>query len=1013
MAGGFSYVSLAPHGHADNRQNRYSYDRQQQLSPNPLHLATSQRSSDDPVSPLESDDGSSIHLDRTVSLATVKSPQLPTVQIYPAIAEERTSPPECHRQPEPYNGQNNETAAPYGLFPTTYSSRQQSTYSEQVQQYYSTNAATFDNTYSSNYPRNDSPFQAQQQKDRQSPFPSRPPSAQTTRPPKIRKYRVFREWKWEIATLVFLFILLIGLGLLLGFQNKKRVPDWGRYINLNTVLALMSTFLRAGLVYILTQIISQRKWTWFAATEDATVHHGSSNRLRPLGHVQRFDEGSRNPFKAIWMFAGVLRGRDLISLGAAVIFLLSFLVGPFVQQASQTESCTESGPGGVANVPNARYVPREGGYVRGYPARLGEATSDTVVALLSTATAPKGIENRVGFACETGNCTFSGLDPVLGGRGEQRDVSGRDSASVDLTLPYLGTTYSPVPKSLTEQSALFLSQTHSTVGICRYCSDISAGINVTAKQNRRDVGSLAGMSVSANPFGVVFNMSSAYGMEDWFGPLLSPEHGMAARYALHNTTMLMVNGADSFLAAACHMYPCLRTYSSAVRSGELLEVESADSTSQQPLKRLERQFWPAKMGTLDDRPATTDMSSSHGVGASWSGQKIFYATIKSPCRATTPVDATVAADINTSPVYTRSNMSSSSAAVDIIMYQPRVLDAVMLPVTSADKGEADLDDYAEADYHWAHYRVPEECIYRHAFNFHTAVGSVLRGSILSGLCRDDPRSGATCDAPIDVVASSIEALYHKGGASMGSIEGWFQDFADAITARYRFQFGAADWAGNTDETAAGRPVLPRGQAQGQVWLTVVCIAMEDRWLQFPLALLLATTLLLAATVFGTWRHRFDRPVWKDSVLPMLFYNGKFSQHGGPVGQQADYGYAGAGQWAMPGGKEGGNDYHQAGGLPGRLLEAREMQRIADQTMVTFDWPGSTNRRWAEPGGEGHATGVLYDSHAQTQASDRPGTMYDGGPQYGTAVSHPRRPFLRMPWHQQLSMDSLLDNSSHR
>ncbi|KXJ86388.1 hypothetical protein Micbo1qcDRAFT_236924 [Microdochium bolleyi] len=1017
MAGRFSYASLTPRGHGaaavddDNLHSR-------QLSPNSLHHATSLRGSARPVSPLESEDGMSVHLDRSVSLATTKSARFqPTVEVHPVIAEEHSfSRHQQHPQPDPYDGEKNDTAGPYGAYSTIpmdrLSEHEPSAYRGHNQHHYSTDGVTYGNTYPTNQPS-----QTYQQDHAPSPPTHSIPPEQTPSPPKIPKYRIWREWKWEIATLVALFALLLGLGILLRVHDKARVPDWGRYVNLNTVLALMSTFFRAGLVFVLSQIIAQRKWSWFAATEDAAHHR--SNKPRPLGHIEKFDGASRNPFKAFWLFTGVLHGRDLISLGAAVLFLVSFLVGPFVQQASQTEPCTKPGQGGLAALPMAQYVPREGGFIRGYPGKGGEATSDTIVALLSTATAPRGVENRVGFTCETGNCTFNqSPDPAIidGEKANRRRrstpaTSSQPLASADLALPFLGSTTYHLD-NLTAQADFFLSKTHSTVGVCSYCSDISSSVKTTPKQTGPDVGSLAGMNVSRNAFGTVFNMSSAYNisarMEQWLGSALSPEHGMTARYALHNTTMLMINDPDyiapgpndtststtpvpdSFLAAACHMYPCLRTFSSAVRSGELVEAEAADSTSKQPLKRLERQFWPAKMGTLADRPRGIDMSSDHGSGTTWSGSGIFYATIKSPCSVWIPWDVGSISD-NHQPVYTRANMSSSPIAVDMIMYQPRILDDVMKPLaTGTGVGGDDPQQQQEADYHWVHYRAPEACIYRHAYNFHRAVGSVLRDSILSGSCKADPRTGPACTAPISVIASTLEALYAKGAASTGSIEAWFRDFADAVTARYRFQFGAATWNNGTDELVGGRPPLEKGQVRGEVWLTVVCIAMDEKWLRFPLALLLATAVLLVATVYGTWRHRHHRPVWKDSVLPMLFYNAKFSQGGLQHGQ-------GQGPVFIDE-KERGDDYHHAGETPDRLLEAREMQKIADRTMVTFDWPGSTLYRGLEHGGDGHSTGAMGSGQQQ-----------DGN----SGVPQPRRPFLRMPWQRRMSVDSLLDNNARR
>jgi hypothetical protein len=133
--------------------------------------------------------------------------------------------------------------------------------------------------------------------------------------------------------------------------DGKPTPDWGQYLNLNALLALLSTFLRATLVLLVSQIISQRKWRYF------------SGHIRPLSHLQHYDSASRGGLGALNLLQHALRG-DLITLLAAIILVPSFLVGPLVQQASRTVNC--SFPTWVlpARVPYAHYVPGRRGYHR-------------------------------------------------------------------------------------------------------------------------------------------------------------------------------------------------------------------------------------------------------------------------------------------------------------------------------------------------------------------------------------------------------------------------------------------------------------------------------------------------------------------------------------------------------------------------------------------------------------------------------------------------------------------------
>lgn len=64
----------------------------------------------------------------------------------------------------------------------------------------------------------------------------------------------------------------------------------------------------------------------------------------------------------------------------------------------------------------------------------------------------------------------------------------------------------------------------------------------------------------------------------------------------------------------------------------------------------------------------------------------------------------------------------------------------------------------------------------------------------------------------------------------------------------------------------------RTSVEGTAYQTVVCTQFEWAWLLFPAGIVLAAAVLLAAMAWESHRHHHSRvPVWKTSVLPMLFY----------------------------------------------------------------------------------------------------------------------------------------------
>jgi hypothetical protein len=127
--------------------------------------------------------------------------------------------------------------------------------------------------------------------------------------------------------------LIIAIAVLLATNDRKPAPNWSEQVNMNALLATISTVLQTILVVVVSQIISQRKWGWFESIQE-----------RPLTDLQKFNTGSRGIPGAIQLLSNVI-WRDLIPFVAAFILIISFLVGLSAQQASRTSL---TGRGSVA-----------------------------------------------------------------------------------------------------------------------------------------------------------------------------------------------------------------------------------------------------------------------------------------------------------------------------------------------------------------------------------------------------------------------------------------------------------------------------------------------------------------------------------------------------------------------------------------------------------------------------------------------------------------------------------------
>jgi membrane protein YdbS with pleckstrin-like domain len=106
---------------------------------------------------------------------------------------------------------------------------------------------------------------------------------------------MFYSWIWELISVALTFGLVIAIAGLLALYDKKPAPDWGVHINLNALLALLSTLLRAMLVVIVSQVVSQKKWDWY-----------KEEHARPLSDLQQFDSGSRSSLGALFLIPTIL-----------------------------------------------------------------------------------------------------------------------------------------------------------------------------------------------------------------------------------------------------------------------------------------------------------------------------------------------------------------------------------------------------------------------------------------------------------------------------------------------------------------------------------------------------------------------------------------------------------------------------------------------------------------------------------------------------------------------------------
>ncbi|KAF6818882.1 hypothetical protein CPLU01_13171 [Colletotrichum plurivorum] len=164
--------------------------------------------------------------------------------------------------------------------------------------------------------------------------------------------------------------------------------------------------------------------------------------------------------------------------------------------------------------------------------------------------------------------------------------------------------------------------------------------------------------------------------------------------------------------------------------------------------------------------------------------------------------------------------------------------------------------------------VPEACIYGLYKPWAEGFSEFVASEILNG----------TYHAELGRGRWWLESLGNNGNTSLAYVTDTFDRIATTVTNIFRetgtkdrasFLKGLYYWNGvsRVDDLAVGSVIG-----------TTVCTRFDWRWVLLPIVLVCATAILLLAAIVQSWREP-NLPVWKTSVLPLIFY-GVGSSDGG-------------------------------------------------------------------------------------------------------------------------------------
>jgi hypothetical protein len=583
-----------------------------------------------------------------------------------------------------------------------------------------------------------------------------------------KRGHTFWSWIWELASLLLCIGLVAAIFVILATYNGQRVPDWGLSINLSTLVALLATILRATLVMIVAQVISQAKWSWF----------WSNGQVRPLVQLQDFDAASRGALGAAYLIPKVLL-RNPVALIASVVTIVSFATGPFVQQAIKTVTCDEIVPGEQASVPIAHYAPGSSTFFTLGPGRT-ELTNDMKGALIAGLSNPSTVETNIVASCKTGNCTFAD---------------------------------------------------YASIGMCGYCKDITSLVTGPHNQTGTRFGEFrlpTGPAINFEPG----PSSSMLTVNTTTNTSWVPDFPTEYSWAFLNFTVLTGKDKPSgkrckdtqtgqqpncdYTASACALYPCMRTYSANVSAGTFTEVPISSIPVVPDLA-----FRNGSAGEFPFR--------SPSLGTNSGGELV---AIENPCRLN-------------GATYTTSNISTAPNAIPVVYYAP-------------PNSTSPLFTRVET-------AAPIECQHRFYELYARSLSRFLDIQLLSGKCSYDfshQAGNILCNN-----AFWLDAFFHNWTANPEKIADTVETLALAGTNKLRVtgKTASVENDANAENGKLGDKTV------GEVWTASVCTEVDWRWLLLPAILVGLTVMVLVLAIVGSWRG----PVWKGSILPMVFYGGRF------------------------------------------------------------------------------------------------------------------------------------------
>ncbi|KAH7248630.1 uncharacterized protein BKA55DRAFT_513665 [Fusarium redolens] len=593
-------------------------------------------------------------------------------------------------------------------------------------------------------------FSTQQRKHHDINITTKDVSSQGSKPGPIR------SWLWETLSLLLALGLLIATIVIPAQNNNRVLKPWPYDISLNTIIAILSTFMRASMLLVVAELVGQMGWN-------------AMQKPRPVSDLHHFNNASRGILGAIKLFWSV--PPRFVSIIAALVIIISPAITPFAQQSVSTVPCSRTVEGAQASLPISHHVPGVNSSFQ-TSAAGNHISGDMKVAMMNGLVNPTGKDTAIAATCSTGNCTFPSNSQGI---------------------------------------------THSSIAMCSACIDTTELINLkVGKNSSGDNGYVGKVYNYTLPNGqwiqaiVNSQIMVMSGDLDW--ALDTPDSSFAelAKVAISNLTTLSFtqsgcsNVTDNMhatcpedrlssrtpeslrfqnaIATSCALYPCIKKYHAKVEQGTFIEKV----VDEQP---------------VDYNRATNDIAGDR-IG------------IQTPC-------------LINGKEYKLANFSQSN--------NPSSTETIVA-----------VDG--------TNYTVPLQCVYTLTFRYRQGLANFIESTLFNTVCLANIYSGSK--EQLDCGDQWwLPPLYNS---TFERLDAAFDLFATAVTNNFRKQGVRAPSLEGTDKVS------------GQATEMAICTVFDWRWVLLPAGLMAITMGLLIIAVIQGFTNP-GMPVWKTSILPLLFY----------------------------------------------------------------------------------------------------------------------------------------------